>query len=41
MALGLPRGEAERRVREAGSGTETEEQRMFLEWAEGLLRAAS
>ena len=41
MALGLPRGEAERRVREAGSGPETEEQRMFLEWAEGLLRAAS
>jgi protein-tyrosine phosphatase len=41
MALGLPRGEADRRVREAGSGPETEEQRMFLEWAEGLLRAAS
>ena len=41
MALGLPRGEAERRVREAGSGPETEEQRMLLEWAEGLLRAAS
>jgi protein-tyrosine phosphatase len=40
MALGLPREEAEWRVREAGSGPETKEQRIFLGWVEGRLGVA-
>jgi len=40
MALGLSMGEAERRVREAGSEPETKGQREFVEWAKGRLRAA-
>jgi len=39
MALGLPQGEADGRVRGACSGPEGEKQRQFLEWAEERLRA--
>jgi len=39
-ALGLSREDAERRVRQVGSGPETEEQRELVEWAEGYFGAA-
>ncbi|HUX66429.1 MAG TPA: hypothetical protein VMV31_02960 [Terriglobales bacterium] len=40
LALGLALPEAERRVRQAGSGPETTEQEKLVAWAAGELRGA-